>query len=221
MNFYSTNVLFAIFSIEVLFPFALLLRPDTLSRRPLVPYTPTDQTFGTITKNAEMTNKSLASTNLAFIRWPVRPYDIDLPLEDYSLAVLGVTEYIGKISIDPAELLMFIKEFTEDLKRAYPPPSFAPHRASKRDFDIVSSTKWTIECTDAFLRRIHTETLVLGLDAMRSEIKVHGPASFTGVVHKGRSIRWPDGEIVLSIEKLAGNSLNVSSYSESSDFQAS
>ena len=222
MNFCITTLLLAAISIRLRFTLAFPFSSYFQGRRTLNTLLPVNETSESIPQNTVIPSTNLTSTNVTFIPWPVFPYYVSLPSENYTLGLTFASQWISWPPIDLVDLMDFISVFGENLEAEYPPPAFAPRRAGSKDIDGKTFTRWTITYERSVLgKAVPTEVVLECLEKLNSLLRRHGPSTISSVIFSGRPRLLWSAAIFMDIENLDSNTLNFSSPSGGYDFETS
>lgn len=171
------------------------------------------------------TNTSLQAPghfpNLTFTPWPAPPFEIELHSHtgDFEL-IVGVTNtFDGRRPFSVPRLQAFVREFSDNIEREYPIPSYVPRRAKQHHIDLDSYTKWNINIDQGFFDyRLPTEWALVALNELARQLGVHGPGDIVFNFSEGdKSYGW--GYLIIS--DFGRRSVDASLTREGSIFQTS
>ena len=223
MKYRVTTLLLAAIPIQLRFTFAFPFNSYFEGNDSLNTLLPVNVTYKSTPQTAVTPSTNLTSANLTFSPWPSPPFSKSWPSKDFSLGIEFVSpEWPRREPIDLTDLLQFIHTFADILEDRYPPPALAPRRVGSTSIDGKTFTRWTIDFQRTILgRAVPSEILLLCLDELDVLLRRHGPATIGSVIFQGNRRLLYNAELILSIARLGGNSLNVSSLSENSEIETS
>ena len=220
MKFCITTLLLAVVSIQLHLTLAFPFSFYSVDRRTLNTLLPVNVTSESTSQNKVIPSTNLTGMYVTFAPWPPIPFRISLPSTDYILDIMVVSPWTPRIPIDLASLVDFIASFYDNLEQKYPPPALAPRTAGSKLIDAKTLTRWTIEYQRGNLApAVPTEIVLDCVDVYDALLRRHGPATIGSVVYKKGTIPlfWAN-QVLMSIDDLAGSSLNISLPSGNYDF---
>ena len=127
------------------------------------------------------------NTNLSMSPWPDSPYGVPLT-DDFDLDVYAATSYTQRPLPALLSIQDFIRDFADNLERAFPPPAFAPKKAGQSLYDTESFTKWQIAeyLLPVTSWKAPTNVVVAALAQLSVEVARHGPPAEVRAIIVGR-----------------------------------
>lgn len=223
MKYCITTLLLAAIPIQLRFTFAFPSNTYSEGNGTLDTFPPVNVTSISTPQTTIIRSGNLTSTNLTFSPWPSQAFSITWPGQNYSLYIeLASPWYSRPEPINLMDLMQFISIFAHNLKQQYPPPALAPRRVGSTSIDGKTLTRWTIDVQRTFLAKaVPVEVVLLCLDELNILLRRHGPASVIAVIYQGKRPFFYSTRLILAIDRLAGNSLNISSLSENNEIGTS
>ena len=223
MKYCITTLLLAAIPFQLRFTFAFPFDSYSEGNDTLDTLSPVNITSISTPQTAVISSANLTSTNLTFSPWPPRPFSITWRGQNYTLAIQLVSSWNSmREPIDLTDLIQFISTFAGNLQQHYPPPALAPRNVGSTEIDGKTFTRWTIDVQRAFLAKgVPVEVVLLCLDELEILLRRHGPASITAIIYQGKRPFFFNAYFSLIIDRLGGNSSNISSLSENNEIGTS
>ena len=223
MKYRITTLVLAAIAIQLRCTFAFPFDSYSGGNGTLDTLLPGNVTYKSTLQTAVTPSTNLTSKILALVPWPSPPFNISWPSNDYHLGIEFVSpEIFRREPIDLTDFLQFLDDFANNVAEQYPPPAVVPRRVGSTSIDGKTFTRWTIDSRRAIVgRAVPSEIFLLCLQELDILIRRHGPASIGATIYKGNRHFFYSASLILSIANLAGNSLNISSFSEDNEIETS
>ena len=223
MKYYITTLLLSAIPFQLRFTFAFPFNSYSDGNDTLDTLSPVNVTSISTPQTAVIPSANLMSTNLTISPWPPQPFFVTWRGQNYTIDIEHVFPWTStQEPIDLEDLIQFVSEFAGNLQQHYPPPALAPPNVGSTYIDGKTFTRWTIDVQKAILAKgVPVEVLLLWLGDLEILLRRHGPASLMAVIYRGRRPFFFSAYFNLSIDRLGGNSSNISSLSENNEIGTS
>ena len=223
MKYCITTLLLAAIPFQLRFTFAFPFNSYSEGNGTLGTLSPVNVTSISTPQTAVIPSANLTSTNLTFSPWPPRPFGITWRDQNFTLGIELASPWNSmREPIDLTDLIEFLSIFARNLQEQYPPPALAPRNVGSTYIDGKTFTRWTVDVQRTFLAKgVPVEVVLLCLDELNILLRRHGPASITAIIYRGKRPFFFSAYFSLSIDRLGGNSLNISSLSENNEIGTS
>lgn len=173
------------------------------SDRPSLDEQGLEQRSASQTSTSPPVNNSLSTSS-----WPDRPYALPLT-DDFDLNIITASSYTRRPLPAITIIQDFIRDFSENLEHACPPPALAPKEAGQSLYDTESFTRWHIVeyVLPITSQKAPTVIVLAALAQLYKEVARHGPpadarALILGRKKPGLKKNSPFNSLVLAISPL-------------------
>jgi len=127
-----------------------------------------------------------STTNLTMSHWPTQFYA--LPLGDnFKLVIFSAYSYVKRPLPKISPIQDFIRDFSDNLEHAYPPPALAPKEAGQSYYDTDSFTRWDIRewVIPILSTKAPSKIVIAALVQIAREVAKHGSPALVDAIIVG------------------------------------